>query len=784
MKREVRSRFAAGMTLVVLELSGCGGVAVHQGTAPIVQPQAPNAYYVATSGDDSADGSAARPFRTLARAQVAMETSTTKTALIEAGHYYLANTLRLTAADQGESWRSLDGGLVVISGGDSLTGWRSAGGGIYFAAAPHAVGLDFAVNGVRQTAADLGFDPDRPFITGWRVVDPTLTRTFGTTISVLPGDLTASVKPGATVQLLSDLRYSDNFTTIVSVDAANHTITLADPFQNGAAGGSTGRSASWRVLNDPADLQVPGQFAYDKNTGKVYVMPKSPSTLATDTVVAAQLSTLISLENVSRVTLSGLVFSDTVSAKSAYADVFDATSATISAVGMTNSTISGNTFVNAGNGIGMSGSSNNTITGNTFTSMGGSGIFLLNSSNNNTISSNVMTGLGRVNVASSGVTFGTVSSNTVDMNTIDGSGRYGMLLFAAANTISNNVIRNVNQQTSDTGAIYASAQSVPGWVNAQMTITGNRIENTGGLDRDGAGNYVPFGSYGIYMDDHAGGVAITKNVIESASSGVFLCHACQANSSDNNLIVLQAPGVYIRTSGGSAPATQDMDYNGSITFDLLPSFFPSGADTSVIVLQLSGDSSSGVGAHFNVDVDGSLIGSNTATAAVADFVYKVALAPHQHHQVSVQLDNGADTGTATRALHNIVVFVNNTAVQLQSGIVPFHVAGNDDLMVSTISVTHDIMYMNGGHGSVLADFTASSFPDYVDPSPGTIDYNLLYVQVDKASDPIFGTQPLDLHSVTADPQFTDAGSGDYTLKLNSPAAALGFVPNGVPLKPR
>ncbi len=749
----------------------------------MVQPQAPNAYYVATNGDDSADGSAAHPFRTLTRVQAAMENSTTKTALIEAGTYYLTNTLQLSVADQGETWQALDGAPVVISGGDLLTGWQSVGSGIYSTAAPHPVGLDLTIDGVRQTAADLGYDPDRPFITGWRVVDPNMTRTYGTTISVLASDLTASVKPGATVQLLSDYRYSDNFTSIVSVDATNHTITLADPFQDGAVGGSSGRSASWRVLNDPADLHVSGQFAYDKSTGKVYVIPKSPNTLGTDTVVAAQLSTLISLQNVSGVTLKGLVFSDTISAKSAYANVFNTASATISAVGMTNSTITENTFVNAGNGIGMSASSNNTIRGNVFTAMGGSGIFLLNSSNNNTIRSNIMTGLGKVNVASSGVTLGTVTSNTIDMNTVDGSGRYGMLLYPAANTISNNVLRNVNQQTSDTGAIYSSAQSVPSWVVAQMTITGNRIENTGGLSRDGSGNYVPFGSYGIYMDDHASGVTMTKNVIESASSGILLCHACRSNSSDNNVIVLQAPGNYIRTSGVAMPATQDMNYNGIITYDLLPSFFPSGTDTSVIVVQLSGDSASGVGAHFNVDVDGYLIGSDTATADVTDFVYKPALAPHQHHQVSVQLDNGADTGTVTRALHNIVIFVNNAAVQLQSGIAPFHVAGNDDLMVSDISITHDIMYMNGGHGRVLFDFTAESYPDYVDPDPGTIDYNLLYLQVDKASDSIFGTQPLDVHSVTADPLFMDAGGGDYTLKPNSPAANVGFNSSGVPLTP-
>lgn len=737
-----------------------------------------NSYYIATNGSDSGDGSAAHPFRTLTRAQTAMEGSAIKTAILEAGTYYLTNTLRLAAADRGETWIALNGALVVLSGGEVLSGWQSAGNGIYSTTAPHTVWLDLTIAGVRQTAADLGYDPDRPFITGWRVVAPTAARNTGTTISVLVGDLTASVKPGATVQLLSDLRYTDIFTSISSVDQANHTITVADPFYNGAASG-----ASWRVLADPADLSIPGQFAYDSSTGKVYVMPMSPGTLETDTVVAAQLSTLISLENVSGITISGLTLSDTVSAKSVYAGIFDITTPAISASGVTNSTFSGNAFVNAGNGIGLSDSSGNTISGNTFTDMGGSGVFLIGTCNHNTVSSNTMTRLGRVNVPSAGVILGAGSSNTIDKNTIDGSGRYGIILYPADDIISNNVIRNINQQTSDVGAIYSWAGDVPGWVESGMIITGNRVENTGGLYRDELGNYQPGWGLGIYMDDHASGVTMTKNVIESASTGILLCHGCNDNTADNNVIVMQAPGSFSLHGGGSGPATQDMIYNGTMTFDLLPSFFPADVATSVVVVQLSGDSAGVVGAHFNVGADGTMIGSGTATAGVTDFVFKVALAPHQHHQISLQLDNGVDSGTPTAALHNIAFFVNNTAFVPQVSVVPFHLAGNDDLLVSNISITHTIMYMNGGHGTVLWDFTVNTYPNYVDPSAGTIDFNLLYLNVDKASDSIFGSQPLDVHSITADPLFTDPGSGDYTLKTNSPAAALGFIAAGVPLKP-
>jgi parallel beta-helix repeat protein len=779
-------RLSLGASLAGAALSGCGSGSPHANASV---DQLTKSFYVATNGNDSADGSSTHPFRTLAQAQLAMRNSPIKTTTINAGKYYLATALELTSADSNETWQAANGAPVVISGGILLSGWKSEGNGIYSTSAPKPVGLDLTISDVRQTAADLGYDPNRPYITGWRVVDPSMARTNGRVISLLPGDFTTSVKPGATVQLLSDLRYTDTITSIVSVDSKNHTITLADPFHDGAAGGSSGRSASWRVLNDPADLSVLGQFAYDKNSATVRVMPVSPATPASDSVVAAQLSTLITMESVSNVTISGLVFSDTISPTTAYGGAFDGASTTIYGAHVSNSMIYDNTFLNVGRGIGFTGSSGNTISGNTFSSIGGSGISLVGSSNGNSVKANTLLGLGKINVGTIGVLIEASSSNLVDGNTIDGSGRFAIVLSPLDNVslkdnvISNNVIRNVNQQTNDTGAIYSWAYSTPGYVDERLTITGNRIENTGGLARDGNGNYVSNGSLGIYMDDHVSGVTMTKNVIESGSSGVFLCHGCERNSAENNLIVLQGSGTYSLNSGASSLATQDMNYNGTVTMDLLPSYFPNGVEKSVIVVQLSADSPSNAGGHFIVGVDGNVIGSAIARSTISDFVFKAALVPHRRHRISLQFDNGVDTGTPTTTLHNITLFINNSAVSLAPTTTPFYGAGNDDLLVSDISITHSIMYLTGGLGTVLNDFTGTSYPKYVDPSPGTVDQNLLYGQISKTVDTIFGAQTLDAHSITADPLFTDVDSGDYSFQTKSPAESIGFSESGVPLKP-
>jgi len=92
---------------------------------------------------------------------------------------------------------AVPGATVVLSGGQVLTGWASEGNGIYSTSAAKPVGLDLEIAGVRQLPAALGYDPQRPFISGWRVLPPTQAQNFGVTFAVQPGDMTASVKPGS-----------------------------------------------------------------------------------------------------------------------------------------------------------------------------------------------------------------------------------------------------------------------------------------------------------------------------------------------------------------------------------------------------------------------------------------------------------------------------------------------------------------------------------------------------------------------------------------------------------
>jgi len=207
------------------------------------------------------------------------------------------------------------------------------------------------------------------------------------------------------------------------------------------------------------------------------------------------------------------------------------------------------------------------------------------------------------------------------------------------------------------------------------------------------------------------------------------------------------------------------------------------------VVQLSGQASGSTSPTFNVQADGAVIGTGMASASITDYLFNAQLTPHQVHRIGIALTNGATTGTSTTSLHDLALFVNKTAVQLVApeaqgsyGAYGF-VTGNDKLQVTDFSATRNIVYRNGGSSQDLMDWTDWTDPSYVDPDPGAVDDNVLYLNVPKAGDTVWGNQPLDAHSLLANPLFTNAQAGDYTLQPGSPAIALGFSVAGVPLAP-
>jgi len=123
--------------------------------------------HVSPTGNDSHPGTAERPLRTFAAAQQAARSHEADTVVFDGGTYYLNDTVVLTPADSGKTYRAAPGATVVLSGGLKLDlAWKPYRDGVYQAKTPPGLELDqLFVDGQRQPMARYpNFDAEaRPY---------------------------------------------------------------------------------------------------------------------------------------------------------------------------------------------------------------------------------------------------------------------------------------------------------------------------------------------------------------------------------------------------------------------------------------------------------------------------------------------------------------------------------------------------------------------------------------------------------------------------------------------
>jgi PKD repeat protein len=120
-------------------------------------------FFVAPDGSDANPGTLQLPFRTLERARDAVRSTSRPftgdvVVNVRAGAYELATTLVLDQRDSGSDgfrviYRAFPGEAVSLSGGQRITGWLPAGGGVYRASVGALRFRQLYVNGRRATRA-------------------------------------------------------------------------------------------------------------------------------------------------------------------------------------------------------------------------------------------------------------------------------------------------------------------------------------------------------------------------------------------------------------------------------------------------------------------------------------------------------------------------------------------------------------------------------------------------------------------------------------------------------
>ncbi|MCX4534422.1 PDZ domain-containing protein [Streptomyces sp. NBC_01669] len=299
---------AMGIGLVVLPVAP----AAARSGAPIV-------FHVSPTGSDKANGSAAKPFRTLERVQKAVRTSL-RTAVrqgrpvdvvVHGGTYRVQSTLRFGAADSGTAkapvrYVAAPGERVVISGGRSLAPqWRSYSGAVEVA--DIGAGLDFDglfLDGERQTLARYpNHDPDTAILGGYASDAISAQR-----VARWKNPTTALVRG------LHNGMWGGNSFKVTGVKADG----TPDLDWVGDNNRGSGLHGTYRMVENVfEELDAPGEWFYDKPAGKLYFYPPEGVDPAKARVETAEQNELIRVEGngpgdaVHHLTFSGFTFTQT-----------------------------------------------------------------------------------------------------------------------------------------------------------------------------------------------------------------------------------------------------------------------------------------------------------------------------------------------------------------------------------------------------------------------------------------------------------------------------------------
>ena len=276
-------------------------------------------FAVSPAGDDTADGSAAHPFRTLPRAQAAVRDANRNgdvVVRIAGGTYRLDAPLTLTAPDGGQkqwtvTWTAAPGAHPVLSGGIAVTGWKlhDKARHIYVADVPRGLASrHLFVDGRMADRAAIELDRGKVRFTdeGLEVNDPAA------------GDLSRLGRGGG-LELMGLGHFTTRFAPVDRIEGrmlvmkqpgwANNIWgydTLAHPYNPD--------DGKLYLRGDLAFLTRPNQWVLDAGAGKLYYRPPVDTDIAKLDVELPRLESLMNIAGtydapVRNVTISGLRFS-------------------------------------------------------------------------------------------------------------------------------------------------------------------------------------------------------------------------------------------------------------------------------------------------------------------------------------------------------------------------------------------------------------------------------------------------------------------------------------------
>jgi hypothetical protein len=292
-------------------------------SAQVVPKQTKDVLVIAVSpdGSDLASGTREKPFQSLQRAQQAVrEASADHDVTVELanGIYRLSSTLLFTALDGGRNghhvlWTAVQGAKPVISGAESVTGWKlfDKEKQIYVANVP--AGMD---------SRELWVDDELASRASIEVPRSDVEFTQeGIVLKDAKYNYLAKLSDAARLEVESTGFFTDRFSPVEKI--AGHTLMMKQPAWNNNIWGYDSMSSPYHpelshlyLRNALAFISKPGQWYLDPIKGKLYLRPPSGSDVNKMHVELPRLTVLMAIGNsldapVQELTFSHIRFSHT-----------------------------------------------------------------------------------------------------------------------------------------------------------------------------------------------------------------------------------------------------------------------------------------------------------------------------------------------------------------------------------------------------------------------------------------------------------------------------------------